>query len=186
MSDNPYAASSTRLADEVAEHGEIVLASRFKRLIARLIDQIIYALLTFLCLYVYGSWFPGDGSAIDLATSNTISSPSDAWKSLLFTYDLSFNSLFLFLLSIAIAFVVQGYFLAQFGQTIGKMALNIKITDKENLEKPSLTRLFVVRECGMSIIGILPILSLINVLWIFGPARRCLHDHWSRTIVVNA
>ncbi|MCY4128574.1 MAG: RDD family protein [Gammaproteobacteria bacterium] len=184
MSDNPYAASATRLARGTVEQSEIALASRFKRLVARIIDGLLHGVLFFLCIYfVPASWDRYWGGLTDTPTET---STSDIFQPLLFAYDISFVSLFEFLLSIAIVFVIQGYFLAQFGQTIGKMALNIKIVDVESNEKPTLTRLFVVRECGMSVISILPILSLIDVLWIFGPARRCVHDYWSSTIVIKA
>lgn len=183
MSDNPYAASATRLARGASERGDVVLASRFKRLVARFIDSLLHAFLFFLCIYfVPSSWNRYMGELTNPAEPTM----SDIYQPLLVAYDLSFSSLFEFLLSIAIVFLIQGYFLAHYGQTIGKMALNVKIVDQDSHEKPSLTRLFVVRECGMSVISILPILSLIDVLSIFGPGRKCLHDYWSQTKVVNA
>ena len=186
MSENPYAASSTRLANDVAERGEIILASRFKRLVARIIDATLNLVVFLLCLYFVPSLWEHYTEGFAIAAGDTSTTPSDALLSLLIAADFSLFFLAEFLLGIAIVFLVHGYFLAQYGQTIGKMAVNVKIVDKENHEKPTLTRLFVVRECGMSVIGLFPLLSLIDVLWIFGSARRCLHDHWSHTIVVNA
>lgn len=186
MSDNPYAASSTRLSSDVTGQGEVVLASRFKRLIARIIDAILNLVAYLLCIYFIPRLWERYTEPFTIPPADASTSPTDAIQPLLIATDFSLLSIVEFLLAIAIVFAIQGYFLAQYGQTIGKMALNVKIVDKENHEKPSLTRLFVVRECGMSVIGILPILSLIDILWIFGPARRCLHDHWSQTIVVNA
>ena len=186
MSDNPYAASSTSLANDDTVQGEIVLASRFKRLVARIIDAVVNLVAYLLCIYFIPSLWERYTGGFTVAPGDASTATSDALQTLLIAADFSLLFLAEFLLALAIVFLVQGYFLAQYGQTIGKMALNVKMVDKENHEKPSLTRLFVVRECGMSVIGILPILGLIDVLWIFGPARRCLHDYWSRTIVVNA
>ena len=186
MSDNPYAASATRLAASTTEHGEVVLASRFKRFVARFIDGLLhilaYLLLIFFIPSLWENYMSGFGTVPEAADVTAF----DLFRPFLFVYDFSFLSLFDFILTQAVVFAVQGYFLAQFGQTIGKMALNIKIVDYESHEKPTLSRLFVVREVGMNTVSMFPILGLIEVLWIFGPARRCVHDYWSRTIVVNA
>ena len=186
MSDNPYAASSTRLASGTAEQHEIVLASRFKRLVARIIDGFIQVVVYLLIIYFIPSLWGRFMGEFDAVPQNTNPSTFDLFQPFIFAYDFSLLSLLDFLLAMAVLFAVQGYFLAQYGQTIGKMALNVKIVDHESHEKPTLTRLFVVREVGMSVISIVPILGFIEVLWIFGSARRCLHDYWSRTIVVNA
>ena len=186
MSDNPYAASTTRLSREVMDEDEVVLASRFKRLVARIIDAILNLVVFLLCIYFIPSLWEHYIGAFTVAPDDASATPSGALQSLWIAADFSLFFLAEFLLGIAIVFLVQGYFLAQYGQTIGKMALNVKIVDKEDLKKPTLTRLFVIRECGMSVIGLIPLLSLIDVLWIFGSARRCLHDHWSQTIVVDA
>ena len=186
MSDNPYEASATRLAVGTSEKGEIVLASRFKRLVARIIDGILQVVVYLLFIYfipsLWDSYFEGFLTAPENADVTTF----DLFRPFLFVYDFSILSVLDFVLTQAIVFAIQGYFLAQFGQTIGKMALNIKIVDYESHEKPSLSQLFIVREVGMNTVGLVPILGLINLLWIFGSARRCIHDLWSRTIVVNA
>jgi uncharacterized RDD family membrane protein YckC len=186
MSDNPYAASDTRLATQNSERVEVVLASRFKRLVARLIDGFLQGLLYFLIIFFIPSLWEKNFGQLGTVPENADSSALGPFQQFLFIYDFSLLSVVDFLFAVAVAFVIQGYFLAQYGQTIGKMALNIKIVDQESNEKPSLARLFVVREVGMSVVGIMPLLSFIQVLFIFGSTRRCLHDHWSKTKVVNA
>lgn len=186
MSDNPYAASSTRLASGGAEQHEIVLASRFKRFVARFIDGLLQLVLYLLCIYFIPSMWGRYMAELGTVPQNAPTSTSDLLLPLLVAYDFSLLSVLDFLLVIALIFVIQGYFLAQYGQTIGKMALNIKIVDHESHAKPTLTRLFVVREVGIAALNIVPILAFIEVLWIFGSARRCVHDYWSRTIVVKA
>ena len=186
MSDNPYAASATRLAANHSERGEIVLASRFKRLVARLIDGLLETLVFFLLIYLIPSLWDKYMGEFGTVPENANTELIDILQPLIVAYDFSLLSIFEFLLALAVIFVIQAYFLSRFGQTIGKMALNIKIVDYTSQEKPSLTRLFVVREAGISVLNIVPLLGFIEVLWIFGPARRCLHDYWSRTLVVHA
>lgn len=186
MSENPYAASATRLARSSTEPGEIVLASRFKRFVARIIDGLLHVLLYLLCIYFIPSMWESYMSAFTTPPENTDVSASELFQPFLFGYEFSFLLLLDFILTQVVVFVIQGYFLAQFGQSIGKMALNIKIVDYESHEKPTLSRLFIVREVGMNTLSVIPILAFIEVLWIFGPARRCVHDYWSRTIVVDA
>lgn len=186
MSDNPYAASETRLSNEDSERAEIVLASRFKRLVARLIDGALQGLVYFLVIYFIPSLWDRNFGQLVTIPENSDPSAIDPFQQFLSPYDFSLLSVVDFLLAVAVLFVIQGYFLAQYGQSIGKMALNIKIVDQESNEKPSLARLFVVREVGMSVVGLMPLLGFIQVLFIFGSTRRCLHDYWSITKVVNA
>lgn len=186
MSDNPYAASATRLATSPAEHGEVVLASRFKRFVARIIDGLLHVLAYLLLIYFIPGMWENYMSGFGTVPETTDLSGFDLFRPFLFVYDFSLLSLLDFILTQTVVFAVQGYFLAKFGQTIGKMALSIKIVDHESHEKPPLSRLFVVREVGMNTLSIAPILGFIEILWIFGPARRCIHDYWSRTIVVKA
>lgn len=186
MSDNPYEASATRLAVGTSEKGEIVLASRFKRLVARIIDDILSTLLILLCVFLIPGMLEDYLMLLNPAPPGDSESALDIWRQFLFLYDFSLSSVLLFILGLAVVFAIQGYFLAQYGQTIGKMALNVKIVDEESHEKPSLTKLFVIRECGLSVVGIVTILALVDVLFIFGSRRKCVHDYWSRTLVVRA
>ncbi|MCY4128575.1 MAG: hypothetical protein OXG15_04950, partial [Gammaproteobacteria bacterium] len=40
-------------------------------------------------------------------------------------------------------------------------------------------------QCGMYVLHLIPLLAMLELLWIFGESRKCLHDRWSRTIVIN-
>lgn len=186
MSDNPYAAPATRLSSGSIERGEVVLASRFKRFVARFIDGLLHMLLYLLVIYFVPGMWENYMTGFGTVPENTEVAALDLFGSLLFAYEFTLLSVLDFALTQLVVFVIQGYFLAHYGQTIGKMALNIKIVDHESHEKPSLAQLFVVREVGMNALSIVPILAFIEILWIFGPARRCIHDYWSRTIVVKA
>lgn len=186
MSDNPYEASATRLTGDPTEQGEVVLASRFKRLVARIVDGIFQTIVFLLVIYFIPSLWDRNMGAFGTVPEDGNTEPLSTLQPFIVTYDFSLLSIFEFLLATAVIFAIQGYFLAQYGQTIGKMALNVKIVDHTSHEKPSLTRLFVIREVGMNILNIVPLLGFIEVLSIFGTARRCLHDYWSQTIVVKA
>ncbi len=83
--------------------------------------------------------------------------------------------------------VINGKLLICNGQTIGKKALGIKIVDTNgNLpEKQHLIKRYGVYFLPGQIPVIGQIISLINVLFIFGPEKRCLHDLLGDTIVIK-
>ena len=50
----------------------------------------------------------------------------------------------------------------------------------------SLARLVWLRNVLNGVIALVPFYGIIDALFIFGEARRCLHDHIADTIVVKA
>jgi uncharacterized RDD family membrane protein YckC len=73
------------------------------------------------------------------------------------------------------------------GQTIGKKVLNIQIVDLEdNIPTP---KNLLIRYLGYFGFGQIPIVgglvSLINILFIFGTEKRCGHDYIAGTKVVQ-
>jgi uncharacterized RDD family membrane protein YckC len=87
-----------------------------------------------------------------------------------------------------IYFALNGKLLAQNGQTIGKKYNNIKIVTLEG-DKPSIQHLLLKRYLPYFGFPYLPIVggivNLINLCWIFGKSKRCLHDHIAGTKVIN-
>lgn len=85
--------------------------------------------------------------------------------------------------------VVQLVMLARHGQTIGKRWQGIRIV-RSNGERIGFGRILGLRMIAPAVVGAIPFLgaifSLANILWIFGEERRCLHDYFADTIVVNA
>ena len=71
------------------------------------------------------------------------------------------------------------------GQSIGKKATGIKVVRSDG-SAASLSRLIWLRNVVNWIISIIPLYGLIDVLFIFGESRQCLHDKIADTIVVNA
>lgn len=184
MSENPYASSATILKREQQHPREIVLASRFKRLVARFVD----GLLEFLVYSAFLTLLPGVSDFL-FPTSTEPSSESTFWLYQDWEWwvipDLSIENLAYWLILIGITFICQGYLLAQHGQTIGKRILKIRIVSENGYEKPTLSNLFVVRECGIYLLHLMPLLAFLELFWIFGERRKCLHDRWSGTIVID-
>jgi uncharacterized RDD family membrane protein YckC len=75
------------------------------------------------------------------------------------------------------------------GQTIAKKLLGIKVVRADG-SPASLGRIFWLRNVVNGLISAVPILgyfySIIEVLFIFGETRQCLHDRIADTIVVRA
>jgi uncharacterized RDD family membrane protein YckC len=76
-------------------------------------------------------------------------------------------------------------FVARNGQTIAKKLLNIKVVRSDG-SPASLGRIFWLRNVVNALLGIIPLYGLIDVLFIFGERRQCLHDMIADTIVVKA
>jgi len=96
--------------------------------------------------------------------------------------------------------ITQIVLLVRNGQTIGKKALGIRMITSTG-ETPSLWRVFFLRwlpfmvlaavievvvEMGARVKGSGNIIHLVDVLFIFQPTRRCLHDLVADTHVVKA
>ncbi len=83
----------------------------------------------------------------------------------------------------------QCLLLAVRGQTLGKMALGVRIVRRTDGSNPGFWRTVLVRNVVPSLIGLLPffgpLFSLIDLLSIFGEERRCLHDYLAGTRVVE-
>ena len=187
MSDNPYAAPKAPLTPDSDHSFELTLASIFIRFVARVIDvTLATAVLLFSVLVL-----PDFTGANGLATSDgnpdaELNRHIHLIRYLLGWGMFTWNSTIESLLYMCIVFLFQGYLLARYGQTIGIYLAGIKIVDAATEQKPSLTRTFIIRECGMELLAFIPILTVVDALSIFGKARRCIHDYWSSTIVVNA
>jgi uncharacterized RDD family membrane protein YckC len=87
-----------------------------------------------------------------------------------------------------IFFVLHGFLLQQYGQTLGKRIMGIAIVTMDN-QKPAFMLLIVQRYLSQWIIGMVPTigiyLRLADILAIFRPDKRCIHDHIAKTKVVD-
>jgi uncharacterized RDD family membrane protein YckC len=71
------------------------------------------------------------------------------------------------------------------GQSIAKKLLNIKVIRSDG-SPITLGRIFWLRNFLNGMLGIIPLYGLVELLFIFGESRQCLHDKLADTIVVKA
>lgn len=85
-------------------------------------------------------------------------------------------------------FVLNCVLLHRHGQTLGKRALAMAIV-RTNGERMGLRRYIFIRVLPMSLLSGIPyaggLITLVDLLLIFGKERRCLHDLMADTIVVD-
>ncbi|CAB9539257.1 hypothetical protein BROOK1789B_469 [Bathymodiolus brooksi thiotrophic gill symbiont] len=144
---------------------ELVLASRWSRLWASLLDALIILIIAMPIIYFTNGF--------DNIFKGTIPA----------TY-----VLFLVVIQIVVFIALNGKLLLNKGQTIGKMVLNIKIvtlTGELPSVKQHLIKRFGVYLLTSQIPFIGQFLAMINVLMIFGKKKRCAHDYFAGTMVVN-
>ena len=93
-------------------------------------------------------------------------------------------------LAVASYLVLNGYGLARTGQTLGKRLFGIAVVKADALEPASFWKLICVRAPFFPLLFVviyppLMVLPLLDLLPIFGKARRCLHDRVAGTRVVR-
>lgn len=164
MTDNNQTPQNSDLNDEQKEPG--ALASRWARLGASLIDAVIA-----MCFMIPIMYFSGGFEGI----SKGIRQPVE------YTIIMNIIGLILFAL-------LHGMLLATKGQTIGKKLVGIKIVDL-NGDLPNIQTHLLKRYAVYFIPGLIPVagsfVSLLNILFIFGKEKRCIHDLVAGTKVVN-
>ena len=159
---NPYAPPKTDIS---VEH-RIALASRGTRLAAAILDTILmfalFAPVMFATGYMQRSMAGESGLGED------------------FMYGLA---------SIAVLLILHGYTLANYGQTLGKRLLKIRIVSVENDQILPFGRLIGLRYLPLYVLTAIPglgtFIALIDVLFIFREDRRCVHDLVAGTKVVT-
>lgn len=166
---NPYSAPASRVRDAIrfAEVVDAEPAQRWMRLVAVLLDAGIVMVPT---------WMMG---AMLESVRRPFAQPSDGAKLLLLVY----------LLGLATFVVVQLVMLHRSGQTVGKRLMGIRIVRADG-SRAGLRRIFLLRLLVPNLIAAIPFLglffALIDSLFIFADDRRCLHDRFADTIVVDA
>lgn len=163
--ENPYAAPSAPIGIEHEKTG-LILASRGTRLGAALLDGLVYLVIFMPAMFVIGF-----EKFTDPEWANSLS-----------------TKLLFFVLGIP-SFALNWYFVVQNGQTLGKKLVNIRMvrTDGSPLEAK---RWFLRRVLPVSLASQIPFVgpwvSIVNAVFIFRKDRRCLHDHFADTMVVEA
>lgn len=164
MENNIYKAPESQLT--TASETQTELASRISRLLASIIDGLTIALVTLPLMYFTGGF---DGVT-------TGQQPP-------FLYSLGIG-----IVGIVVYFLINWNFLNSAGQTVGKKVMNIKVVTLEG-ELPTMSNHFLKRYAVYFLPGQVPVagqlFSIVNILFIFGPQRRCIHDFAAGTKVVT-
>jgi len=91
----------------------------------------------------------------------------------------------LLLLTVLLA-IYQIYSLTTAGQTLGKRLLKIRIVRAEDDGPAGFVRAVAIRLLLNGALGVGGIYGIVDLLFIFGERRECLHDRIARTKVVTA
>ena len=81
---------------------------------------------------------------------------------------------------------MQIVLLSKNGQTIGKKALNIRIVMVSFGQNGGFVPNVVVRAWGAFLISLIPLVGLVDVLFIFREDQRCIHDLIAGTEVIRS
>ncbi len=164
MSENLYAAPKADVSEVVLEKNPI--ANKMNRFLAALIDGVLL-----MCVVIPMMFFMGSFDSVMKGQDPTF-----------------VQNLMIGFSALVVFFVLNTNLLKKHGQTIGKKLLGIKIVDLDG-NLPTFSK-HLVKRYGMYFgLGYIPvvgqILSLINILFVFGKDARCGHDHLAGTKVVD-
>jgi uncharacterized RDD family membrane protein YckC len=167
-SSNPYAAPEGSLSTASGTAAG-TLASRWARLGAALIDGIIMMVVSVVPMILF---FGGWARYVERATSFGF-----LWK------------LGMGIFGLAIFLLINGYFLAQSAQSVGKKMVGIKIMRTDGTQPP-LSHIVLRRMVPLYVAQLIPFIGplfgFIDTILIFRDTRQCAHDQIADTVVVNA
>ncbi len=169
---NAYAPPKAAVAD-VYQGDDQILAGRGARLGAAILDWIIPMCVVYAPMIITGAM----SAAIRTATNS--GNPLEFYGVFLTGGGFLGGVLWLGWIVITI------YLVAKNSQTIGKKLVNIKVVRSDG-SHCSLARIFWLRNVVNTLLLILPFYFLIDLLFIFGERKQCLHDKIADTIVINA
>lgn len=164
MEISPYKPPSAPITEPTGEGEEFELADRGARLLAYLADGLIFAIPIFFVLAFVGfDTFDNEDTLTGLI------------------------GLFILVWFLGL-FVINMVLLYRHGQTIGKRWLSIKIV-RVDRSRAGLRRIIFLRALPIGILSSIPVIGNIifwvDALLIFRTSRRCLHDLFADTIVIN-
>jgi uncharacterized RDD family membrane protein YckC len=163
---NPYAPPRGAVRDAPVEG--IELAGRGWRLLAAILDSVIAGIMIYLPAFLL------------VSVNGTFEQPQG---------ELDFEMLAVPIFLCVMGFIawawITALLVARFGQTMAKRMLEIKVVRSDGTPA-SLGRIFLLRNVVNWLLGIIPFYALVDVLFIFGERRQCIHDWLADTIVVKA
>jgi uncharacterized RDD family membrane protein YckC len=166
---NPYAPPRAAVQDVADPNAQSVPADRGTRLGATLLDGLIFAALVYVPILLFFVLGGATRATTGEANVGAILVAGSAVGLVGFGVWCWFT----------IAYVQQN------GQSIAKRLLGIKVVRADGTPV-SLGRLFWLRNVVNGLVGIVPFYALLDMLFIFGESRQCLHDKIADTIVVKA
>jgi len=169
MTTNPYAPPKAAVLDIADPHSPAEPADRGTRLGAAILDGIIFSGMVYVPMLV--------GLLAGAAASDS-------------TADIGRGALLVVSVSLAlIGFVAWCWLTIKYvtrnGQSIAKKLLGIKVVRSDGTPI-SLGRIFWLRNVVNGLISIVPFYGLVDILFIFGEPRQCLHDKIADTVVIKA
>ena len=137
---------------------DIQLASTQKRAMALFIDELLLSLILIFSL------------SDAFANAQTVEAMIELSNTFMLEY-------------MAIKIIYQTFFIVQYGATLGKIAMKIRVIEISTMQKPRLASAF--NRAVFRIIS--EMLFYLGYLWgMFDPARQTWHDKTARTLVVDA
>lgn len=153
-------------------------ASYQKRFFASMIDIILVAIILVFFMRFLGLE-PSDTSDTQAAQAELAAKLAALPES---------QKIFLTFSPLLIFFGLHSYSLYQYGQTLGKRMMGIAIVTLDN-QKPTFFRLISQRYFPQWLMGMVPLiglgLRLADILLIFRSDKRCLHDLFAGTKVID-
>ena len=164
---NPYAPPRANVYD-VNNSAEDTPADRGTRLVAAILDGLIFGAMVYLPLILSG------------VMSGLFAGASGARSASFFGFST--------LLGLA-GLIVWSWLTIKFvranGQSIAKKMLGIKVVRADG-SPVSVGRIFWLRNVVNAVLGIIPLYGLVDALLIFGEPRQCIHDKLADTVVIKA
>ncbi|MEM7469104.1 MAG: RDD family protein [Pseudomonadota bacterium] len=165
MEENAYSPPEAELLSD-SENEASRLASRWARLGASIVDGVTIMIVTLPVMYLTGGF---EGISENQQPS-------------------FLHSMGMAILSIVVFAIINTKSLIDRGQTLGKKLLNVRAVSAVNGEtatREQLLRRYAVYLLPNQIPFLGGIFSLVNILFIFGSRKRCIHDIVGDTIVVR-
>ncbi len=165
---NPYAPPQAVVADVVDPRLGNVQAERGARLAAAILDGLIMGGMIYAPFFIGAAIGSGASGRAPFAMTGAMAA-----------------GLGVSAIGFAIWCWLTIMFVRRNGQSIAKKALNIKVVRTDG-SPITLARLFFLRNVVNGALSIIPLYGFIDLLFIFGEQRQCLHDKIADTIVVKA
>ncbi len=162
--ENIYAPPKANLIPNQDENS-VILANRSKRFWGVMIDVIIAMVITFPLMQLTGYWEKAANQNISIT-----------------------DTIILGVFGFVLFMLLHGYFLSNYGQTIGKKLIGTKIVSSDSNDILPFWKVVFVRYLPMTVMGQIPVLgglfAMADSLFVFRKDKRCIHDLIAGTKVV--